>query len=207
MNKIIFLRIIRAFVTLSFGGVLIGYLHEQDLLLAGILALLLAYKLNKEIKEDKRVGKTSILLLGTGISCLVGVLAEIWGIHNAYWTYHDLSNGREFPYWLPFAWAFTFVYFYRFEKVVFGNLKLKTLKAKLLVVMLIYAIFPTVGEMITIYMGVWTYHWEYQFVGVPLLAIFLLIFVHNFIFISIVYFVQKRKLKDPVFDIKKSLLR
>ncbi|MFC2109263.1 hypothetical protein ACFLSU_01695 [Bacteroidota bacterium] len=207
MNKIILLRIIRAFVTLSFGGLLIGYLHDKDLVLAIILAVLLIYKLTKEIKTDSTKGKTNILLLGTAISCLFGVIGELWGIYNEYWTYHDLTNEREFPYWLPFAWAFTFVYFYRFEKVVFANLKIKTLKSKLLVVMLIYAVFPTVGEMITIYMGVWTYEWGYQLVGVPLLAIILLVLIHNIIFISIVYYVQKKAFKDPVFDIKTTFLK
>jgi len=199
-KKIAFNRVLRSLISLSLGGVLIGLLHDRDMILTGVLFVLLIYKLIKEISIEKTPHKATILITGTLISALLGVAGEVWGIQNDYWTYHDLSGGRAFPYWLPIAWAFTFVYFYRFEKVIFTCFQLNSLKEKLVVIALIYTIFPALGEVITINMGVWTYSWGIQVFGVPLLAIFLLVFIHSVIFALFTYVIKKKNIANPVFN-------
>lgn len=163
MNKTLILRYSRAFLSLLIAGTIIGLLYPYDLFLAVFLSFLLIFRLYQENKRNPSYGKLTILILGTFISAVLGTLAEIWGIYNNYWEYHELSNNREFPYWLPFAWALTFSFFYRLEEDILKVKKINSYKSKLIFVAILSAIFPTWGEIITINLGVWTYSWDYQF--------------------------------------------
>ena len=60
-------------------------------------------------------------------------------------------------------------------------------------------IVPALGEMITIYLGVWTYYWEYQILGVPLLALACLVTFHMSIYLVLAVLCRSFKIKDPVF--------
>ena len=66
------------------------------------------------------------------------------------------------------------------------------------------ATLPTWGEIITIYLGVWTYHWPYKFMGVPLLAIILLMVFHMSIFMLYSFYCRKNNIINPVFNFKNS---
>lgn len=200
MNKALTLRIARAFLSLSIAGFIIGFFFPYDLYLAIFLFLLLVFRIYQE--SDKNLFSTNgkILIAGTVLSGLLGTFAEIWGISNNYWEYHNLDNNRHFPYWLPFAWALTFSFFYKLERDILKITNTISLKSKLIFVVLVSAIFPTWGEIITINLGVWTYYWDYQFFGVPLLAIFLLVIFHTFIFILFTLICKKYKIFNPVFN-------
>ncbi len=198
MNKFIFQRLMRAFSSLLIAGALIGFLHSYDIFLAMLLAILLFYVIYREIKKEQTEKKIFILISGTVLCAVFGFLVEFWGVTNGYWTYHDL-DGREFPYWLPFAWALTFPFLYRFEESI---LKVNTFsfKTKIAFVAITSAVLPTWGEIITINLGVWTYHWPYQFFGVPLLAIFLLMVFHTFVFLFYFIYCKKNGVKNNVFN-------
>ena len=154
MNKLIIQKSIRATVLLIIAGVFIGVFHQYDLPVAILLLAFLVYKFIQEININPNKYKTRVLFIGVLSQMLIGVAFELWGIRNGHWIYHDLSSGREFPLWLPVAWAFTFLYFYRYERTIFSNIPNLTVSRKLLIVALIYAFYPTFGEMITINLGV-----------------------------------------------------
>ena len=80
MNKIVLLRVLRSFITLMIGGGVIGFLHDKDILLAFILLLLLVFNLKKEIDIEKSKETTIILLLGTLVSAVLGVLVNYGGL-------------------------------------------------------------------------------------------------------------------------------
>ncbi len=158
------------------AGTFIGLLHTYDSGVAVILAVYLVLSLSKGWKRDPKEGR--ILLLGAVLSGTLGVCCELWGIYFGHWEYHDLG-GRAFPAWLPFAWALAFTFIYRLEKDLFSALSLTKESGRWVLALLVVMIFPTLGEIITINLGVWTYNWPLQFFGVPLLAIFLLMVFHT----------------------------
>ena len=91
--------IVITFIKLIIAGFFIGFLHEHDLILALVLLAYILLSFKKKIFKDK------ILFWGMVFTGLFGTFAELWGIHNHFWFYHDLSQVRTFPYWLPLAWA------------------------------------------------------------------------------------------------------
>lgn len=194
--------LIRPFISLLIVGSIIGYFHQYDLILLYLLIFMFIYRFYKDIKINPEKSKVIILLAGTIISGVLGVFAEIWGIENGYWLYHDLSNNRQFPYWLPLAWGLTFMFFYRIEENILRVIKINTLKTKLLMVVLLSATLPTFGEIITIYLGVWTYTWPLQLFGVPLLAILLLVVFHTTIFLFFMFICNRFNISNKVFNNK-----
>jgi len=193
-----FKDIMNATIRISIAGVFIGYFHENDLFVAVLLGAYLFLFLFKNYLK-KSIKKNWVLFAGMVITGILGVCAEIWGITNAYWEYHDLSNNRQFPYWLPFAWMFAFRFIYNLEQKLIISLQLKNLRHKTWLAILIAAIFPAYGEVITINLGVWTYSWPYQLFGVPLYAVILLVLLHMGINFLLSIWVKKKKIKDPVF--------
>lgn len=199
LKKLLFISF-RPFLSLLIIGLIIGYFHEYDFFLLIFLCTSFLYRFFKDIKTNPEKNKAYILLFGTLISGLLGVFAEIWGIENGYWVYYDLSDNRQFPYWLPLAWGLTFMFFYRIEENILRLVKINTLKTKILMVVLLSAILPTFGEIITIYFGVWNYTWPYQILGVPLLAIFLLVIFHSTIFFFFMFICKKYNIQNKVFN-------
>ena len=202
MLKKLSLIFLRPFISLLIIGFIIGYFHKYDFLLLVLLFCIFIYRFYKDTKNTYEKNKIYILLAGTLISGFLGVCAEIWGIENGYWVYYDLSNNRQFPYWLPLAWGLTFMFFYRFEENILEIVKINTLKTKLIMLVVLSAILPTFGEIITIYLGVWTYTWPYQIFGVPLLAIFLLVVFHTSIFFTFTFICKKFNIQNKVFNYK-----
>jgi len=179
-------RTTRAFFSLLVAGGLIGWLHPWDSQLALFSLFTTIVLFYQTFKHATSHHHKIVLLSGVLITGICGVMVELWGIHNGYWAYHDLPETRTFARWLPFAWMLSFIFLYRFENHVIAFLGLTTIKSKILLALSVSAILPTWGEIITINLGVWTYYWKYQIVGVPLLAVLLLMIFHTGIFLFFV---------------------
>lgn len=190
-------EILKITLKLIFAGILIGLLHKYDLLIALLLLSYIVWKLKVEVfKKDHQ---NYILLIGMISTGIIGVTAENWGIRNRFWTYHDLSDNRFFPYWLPFAWALAFYLMYKIEKLILTYITPKSLIYKIPIFIIVSMIFPVLGEIVTINLGVWTYIWPYQFFGVPLIAILLLILLHTFVNAIFLIICNRYKIQDSVF--------
>ena len=196
-NKKFFTEILKALVKLIIAGVLIGLLKEYDALLAGILILKIAHNMYKEIILPE-TNKNWLLLVGMLLTGFGGIVGETWGVANGYWEYHKVT--RELPLWLPFAWMLAFHYLYKLERNLIPLLTAQTQKNKIILAILLALILPAFGEVITIYLGVWTYYWPYQLFGVPLYAFICLVFVHMLVYTLLHFICKKYKIEDVVFN-------
>ncbi len=182
---------------ITLTGIVIGVFHAYDFwvgLLLGIRLLIFIYK-----NYYKTAKKNWILLAGMVLTGFLGICAEIWGITFQFWEYHDLTNNRQLPYWLPFAWMFAFRFIYLLETKLIHSLDLQKMHHKTWLAIAITAFFPAYGEVITINLGVWTYSWPYQFLGVPLYAVICLVALHMGINYLLSLWVKKKKINDAVF--------
>ncbi|MGJ8760806.1 MAG: hypothetical protein ACSHXA_09690 [Polaribacter sp.] len=197
-NKKLFLKeTLKALLKLIIAGIIIGVLKEYDALIAGILVLKIIHNVYKEIIQPK-TNKNWLLLIGMLLTGFGGIIGETWGVANGYWEYHEVT--RELPLWLPFAWMLAFHYLYKLERTLIPLLKEKTQKNKIFLAILLALILPAFGEVITIYLGVWTYYWPYQLFGVPLYAFICLVFVHMLVYILLHFICKKYKINDVVFN-------
>ena len=197
-SKQVTLRMFRAFLTLLLVGLFIGVFHHNDVMVASVLAIMTPLYFYRIVRA-KKINNILVLLFGTLLSGMLGVQVEVWGISNGYWAYHDLPNERDFAYWLPFAWAMAFIYLYRLEESFIRILGLRLLRTKILVVAICAAILPTWGEIVVINLGTWSYYWPYQFFGVPMLAILLLMVFHVSIYAMLTFICRVFSIEDLVF--------
>jgi hypothetical protein len=196
-KKEFFKEVLKAIIKLIIAGVLIGVLKEYDSVIAVLLVLKIMHNMYKEIIKPKE-NKNWLLLIGMLLTGFGGVVGETWGVANGYWEYHQVT--RALPLWLPFAWMLAFHYLYKLERNLVPLLKNQTQKNKIILAIILALILPAFGEVITIYLGVWTYYWPYQILGVPLYAFICLVFVHMLVY-SILHFVCKKyKIEDIVFN-------
>lgn len=175
---------LKRLIYLTIVGIFIHLLQEQDILLMLILLVLVVLAIRRKLNSPNRAH----YYLGFGLSALMGVCAEIWGITNNLWEYHGLPNGREFPLWLPCAWGLAFSFIHNFESFYVKHLQLNSFKQKLILAILASVILPTYGEIVTVNLGVWTYHSDYKLFGIPYYAMFLLTLFHTSIFTFLYYF-------------------
>ena len=196
-KKIFYTEIIKALLKLIIAGILIGVLKEHDALIAGILILKIIHNIYKEIIQLK-TNKNWLLLIGMLLTGFGGILGETWGVTNGYWEYHEVE--RELPLWLPFAWMLAFHYLYKLERNLIPLLSNKTQKNKILLAIVLALILPAFGEVITIYLGVWTYYWPFKILGVPLYAFICLVFVHMLVYTVLHFICKKYKINDIVFN-------
>src|SRR5690554_5057424 len=183
---------------LLLAGVLIHVLQDRDLWLMLVLAVFTVYNFSRKGKS----GITKIYFIGFLISAVGGVLAETWGISNGLWEYHDLPDGRTFPYWLPFAWGLAFSFIYSFESYFVRVLQIESLKDKLYLTLIVSLILPVFGEIVTVNLGVWTYYGNYQILGIPLYAMALLVLFHTGTFLLLGFINSYLKTQDPVFSVQ-----
>lgn len=189
-------EIFKGVLKLLVAGVFIGYLKEFDLLIAGILAAKIIHNIYKDI--IKPTHKNWLLLIGMLLTCFGGIVGETWGVSNGYWEYHSVE--RELPLWLPFAWMYAFYFLYKLEFKLIPLLKKQSQKNKIFLALMLALILPAFGEVITIYLGVWTYYWPYQLLGVPLYAFVCLVFVHMLVYTILHFICKKYSIKDIVFN-------
>lgn len=190
--------LLKATAKITVAGLIIGYLHEHDFLVGILLLLYFVLFIYREFYR-KNAKKNKLVLIGMLLTGVLGICAEVWGVHYRYWEYHDLTNNRQLPYWLPFAWMFAFRFIYQLETQLIDALEIKSIGQKTWLAVIISAIFPAYGEVITINLGVWTYSWPYQLFGVPLYAVICLVALHMGINFLLGIWVKKKKINDPVF--------
>lgn len=196
-KKAFFTEITKALVKLIIAGVFIGLLKQYDLLIAILLFLKVLHNIYKEIIKPK-TNKNWILLIGMIITGIIGYVGENIGVSRGYWEYHHVN--RILPLWIPFAWMLAFHYLYKVEKNLIPLLKNPSKKNKLILAAILALILPAFGEVITIQLGVWTYYWPYQLLGVPLYAFLWLLAIHMGIFAIINYFCRRFKINDVVYN-------
>lgn len=190
------LELFKSLIKLIVAGVLIGVLKKYDALIAGILLLKVAQNIYKEIIKPK-THKNWVLLIGMLLTGFGGIVGETWGVYNGYWEYHQVD--RNLPLWLPFAWMLAFHYLYKLEKNLIPLLSNQSQKNKIILAIILALILPAFGEVITIQLGVWTYYWPYQILGVPLYAFICLVFVHMLVYTILHLVCKKYNIKDLVF--------
>lgn len=197
-NKKLFLtEILKALAKLIIAGIFIGVLKKYDAVIAIILLLKIFHNIYTEIIKPK-TNKNWLLLIGMLLTGFGGIVGETWGVTNGYWEYHEVT--RKLPLWLPFAWMLAFHYLYKLERNLIPLIVNQSIKNKIILAILLALILPAFGEVITIYLGVWTYYWPYQLLGVPLYAFICLVFVHMLVY-SILHAVCKKfKINDVVFN-------
>lgn len=196
-QKQFFKEIAKAVLKLSLAGILIGVLKAYDAVIAVLLILKIIHNIYKEIIKPQE-HKNWLLLIGMLLTGFGGIVGETWGVANGYWEYHQVS--RELPLWLPFAWMLAFHYLYKLERSLIPLLKIQTQKNKIILALILALILPAFGEVITIYLGVWTYYWPYQLLGVPLYAFICLVFVHMLVYSILHLICKKYKINDVVFN-------
>jgi len=201
LHAITFNRILRAFISLLIAGSIVGLFHTYDTQLAGFLLIISVISFILTNRKKLNPHRKFVLIAGMVLTGILGIIVELWGITNEYWTYHDLADNRYFARWLPFAWMLAFVFLYRIAEFFIDHFRMTSLKSKLLVEIILATILPTFGEIITINLGVWTYYWGYQFFGVPLLAILLLTIFHTGIFLLLTLVCRKGMINDTVFGL------
>jgi len=196
-KKEFFKEILKSLLKLIIAGVFIGILKKYDAIIAGVLLLKATHVIYKEIIKPKTT-KNWLLLIGMLLTCFGGIIGENWGVTNVYWKYHEVN--KALPLWLPFAWMLAFYYLYKLERNLFPLLTNQSQRNKIILALLLALILPAFGEVITIYLGVWTYYWPYQIFGVPLYALICLIFVHMLVYTILHFICKKYKINDLVFN-------
>lgn len=185
-------------IKLILAGVIIGGFHRYDLIVALFLLSYLVYTLVCKFKQNDE--EKWVYLIGVSLTSLLGIICEFWGVSNQYWSYHNLDGNREFPYWLPVAWAWAFAFIYSIEKQIIQIKNIQSTSSKVILAMVIAMVFPTIGEIVVINLGAWSYHWPLQFFGVPLLAIFLLMVFHVGISFLMAVILRRFKIDNIVFS-------
>lgn len=195
-KRLFFRELFNGVFKISVAGLLIGFLKSHDILIAILLGLKVLFNIYFNIIKPKEF-KNWILLVGMIITGIGGLIGETWGVRNGYWTYHNVE--RILPMWLPFAWMLAFYFLYKLESKLILTLSNPSFKNKIILAFFIALVFPALGEMITIELGVWTYYWPYQILGVPVYAFACLVGLHMFIYFLLHILCKSLKIKDTVF--------
>lgn len=195
-KKKFFIETAKALVKLIIAGILIGVLKQYDAIIAGLLILKIIHNIYKEIIQPKN--KNWLLLIGMLLTGFGGIVGETWGVTKGYWEYHKVI--RQLPLWLPFAWMLAFHFLYKIERNLIPLLTHKTQKNKIILAIILALLLPAFGEVITIYLGVWTYYWPYQILGIPIYAFGCLVFIHMFVYLILHFVCKKYKIDDVVFN-------
>jgi len=175
------------------AAIIIGILHKNETALLILLGFIVLYKILKEPKKSR-----GPLLLGMIVTGTLGVIIEYFGTKWNYWEYHDVLG--QLPTYLYFVWMLAFAFLYSLEKKIFTYYNQITTSKRILIFLLIVLIYPTLGEIVTIYFGVWTYYFPYQFYGVSYHTIISIAAVHIFINYLLSIYYKKMNIKDVVLN-------
>ncbi|CAL2076036.1 hypothetical protein [Tenacibaculum sp. 190524A05c] len=190
--------LIKNTIKLIIGGIAIGLLHQYDLVLAILLALKIVHSFYKNIKKQTF---SIALVIGFVITGIIGIAVEHAGTSYGYWEYHDIS--RQVPLWIFFAWGAAFILMYQIENQVYQATPTLSENSKKYLTLFMVAFFPTLGEIIAINLGTWTYYVPYQILGVPFAAIVALIIIHSSVNALLGFTSKKFGIKDMVFNPQK----
>lgn len=191
---------VRAIILLFLSGAVIGFFHKIDWVIALICIVRILYFIFFNAPKTIDNQTLKIVYLGMAITTVLGVSAELLGIHFGFWKYHHLSDNREFPYWLPLMWGLSFLFLFRIESRLIRLIKITHFSQKLFITAIVAIVLPTIGEIVAINLGVWTYHnMGPKLLGVPYLAMFLLMILHTGIFTFLTYYCKFKKIETTVF--------
>lgn len=194
-GKKLITSLVKIGLRITIAGIIIGYFHEHDIWLAVFLFLKMIHSYFTKIKNDPARG---IMIRGMLLTGLIGVFLEIIAVIFNQWEYHDIPF--KLPFWLLFAWMLSFRILYEAEKSIFPLLDQNKPYAFLITAGLLSMVFPTFGEMITIALGVWTYHIPFQLFGVPYIVMIGLMLIHMTVNTFFVQYCKKHQIKDVVFN-------
>jgi hypothetical protein len=191
---------VRAIILLFLSGAVIGFFHKIDWVIALICIVRILYFIFFNAPKTIDNQTLKIVYLGMAITTVLGVSAELLGIHFGFWEYHNLSDNRDFPYWLPLMWGLSFLFLFRIESRLIRLIKITHFSQKLLITAIVAFTLPTIGEIVAINLGVWTYYnMGPKLLGVPYLAMFLLMILHTGIFTFLTYYCRLKKIETTVF--------
>lgn len=159
-----------------------------------IISLIRTYK-----KKNLEKSIFWLSLFGISFTAIMGLIVEIWGTSNGYWTYFDIPKHIHVPFWVPFAWGLAYKAIYRVEQTLLQYFD-SPLQKWLFCVILPAMILPVLGEIFVIYFGTWNYSWQPQYLGMPLIAVILLCLFHVCIFLTMGKICQIYSIKDPVYS-------
>ena len=175
----VFIEFFKAVLKVCVAGVAIGLLKTFPVAVAGLILIKLIHVAYVNVIKPSG-SKNWILITGMLMTGVLGIVAEYWGVSNNYWEYHYIDS--TLPAWLPFAWMMAFYILYQLEHRLVPYLKNPSLFQRILVIIVLTLIIPALGEMVAINMGVWTYSWPYQLLGVPVYAFIALVLIHMFVY-------------------------
>lgn len=191
---------VRAVVLLFLSGAVIGFFHQTDWVVALICLIRILYFVFFNAPKTIDYSTLKVVYLGMAITTVLGVAAELLGIYFGFWEYHDLSGNRTFPYWLPLMWGLSFLFLFRIESRLIRLIKITHFSQKLFITAIVAFTLPTIGEIVAINLGVWTYYdMGPQLLGVPYLAMLLLMILHTGIFTFLTYVCKIKKIEAPIF--------
>lgn len=188
--------IISYILKVSIAGLVIGLLYKQEVLLTIILAAVLIFKTIKVSKDPS--ANLKLQIAGMVITGVLGVIIEYIGTSLGYWEYHNIAG--QLPKYLLIVWMFAFMFMYNIEKKVFSIIKDTSIKKRLFFVIFIVVLYPTIGEIICINFGVWTYYYPYIFLGVSPYTITYIALVHLIINFCISTYLKHKNIKDIVLN-------
>ncbi|WGH76360.1 hypothetical protein P8625_04125 [Tenacibaculum tangerinum] len=178
------------------AGIIIGLLHEYQLLLVVILTARIIYRIYNFKKH--KVDNINIIITGMLITGVIGVTIEYFGTKYGYWEYHDINS--QLPHYLLLVWMLAFSFMYNLERKVFIASESVTRKQKLYLVLFAVIVYPSLGEIASINLGVWTYYFPYKFFGITPHTIVAIAFVHMVINYAMGQYLKKKNIKDIVLN-------
>ncbi len=192
--------LIAIFVAVGAIGVFIALFKSYHQFVGLFLAVwLLSYFVRVIRQPANYKGYKLFSMFAVLFTLFFGLTVEIWGTENGYWKYLGIEDHISIPYWVPFAWGFSYKVMYKIERIILDTWEMSLAKKVLYVLVLPSLIVPVWGEIVVINLGVWLYNWPYQFFGVPILAAFLLVLFHVGVN-TVMYLVCRYfKLPDPVY--------
>lgn len=186
--------ITRHLLRIIFAGFFIGYFHKYDEFVTAVLLIKLGIHYYRQKPNTVYTSSLKIIRFGGPlVTGFLGLGTEIWGIGNDYWGYHDLPIDKPFPYWVPVAWALSFGYLYSIRHTLIMYYRIEKFWIKQVICFFTAMIYPTLGEMIAVNFGVWTYNWGYKLFGIPIIVTLLLTVFHyciNLAFTLYCYYIK-----------------
>lgn len=177
------IRILKVCAIVAVTGVLIGVFRQWHVLLGGLLfGFWLLYLIRRWSQNPADAPHLLLAAVGMGLNLVAGTLVELWGTQNGHWTYWDLPPGVMVPFWVPVAWAWAYKVVHKVETILLESYPAEGIRKWTLFIILPSIAIPTLGELVAINLGVWSYHWQPQIWGMPPLAAALLGVFHVFVF-------------------------
>lgn len=168
--------LVEAAIATVVGAALVSALQQRPQLVAALLVGLAFAHLLRRAVRGRAPGEVAAEAFLISTTSVIGYLTESWGTTHGHWTYAHLPPGQTVPVWVPVAWGLAALLLQRVDDAL---RKAETSTARRLALACAYgAVFPLLGESICIANDVWSYHWPWKILGVPLLALALIAYAH-----------------------------